>query len=1233
MSSLSWFIRSARLCFFGGSVMSRQIALLVSAALLLGSPIAAGAQKTEPASTPPDMLTRPIEDSQRTMLHGNIHPLARPAFDRGAAPDSTPMQRMVLVLKRSSEQELALKSLLTDQQTKASPRYHQWMTPERFGRQFGPSDNDIEKITAWLNAHGFQVAQVAKGRTAIEFSGTAGQVQEAFRTTIHGYEVKGERHWANADDPSIPTTLTPVVKGVLTLHNFPRHSNAVVRGQLKKPAQGKASPYFTFTSGQNTYYGLGPTDLATIYDVLPLWKAGIDGTGQTIAIVGETNINVSDVNSFRSLFGLPLNPPKIILNGSDPGVVGDEPEALLDVSWSGAVAKNATIDLVVSASTESSLGVDLSALYIVDNDLAPVMSESYGECESVLGSAGNAFYNALWQQAAAEGITVTVSAGDSGSAVCDDFNSQSTAYRGLAVSGFASTPYNVAVGGTDFDQSATTFGNYWNATNDPTTESSAKSYIPETTWNQSCAAQGVDGCGPGATNLNIVAGSGGPSNCSNVDANLNCLGGYTKPPWQVGNGVPQDGVRDLPDVSLFASAGFNSSFYIICEADFSPFGPLPGWNQPCSLTNFNFVGLGGTSASAPAFAGMMALVNQKTNSRQGNANYVLYHLAAQSGASCNSSTQASGTSSCIFHDVTKGSNAVPCAMNSPNCGQTVIGGSGVLVDPNNPINPAWATTPGYDMATGLGTIDAYNLVNAWSAAAMVQSTTTLTNLAPVSLAHGQAVNVSATVAATSGSGMPTGSVALMASPSGQNVSVDTFALNNGSASGTTSLLPGGTYNVIAHYAGDGIFASSDSAPVQVSVSKENSQTRENLAIYDFSAGQFAFGNTMHYGDIAFLRGDVTGESGTICAPSPQLTGTACPTGSIAFSSGGSPLDAGTYTLNSMGYAEDQNASLHMPAVGSYSIQAQYSGDGSYSASLGTLSAIVTQAPTFIYYIEIQNLAPTFNGDQMVYQAWSGQAFQVISVAYTNSVLNAPTGSVSLLQNGGTPSGTLTQYPLNGSYAGGFNGASFAYLEGSLATSIDTPGTYTFTASYPGDANYLGSQSPFPAVVIVQDTTFKISGTVANVTVTAGSTATTTVNFAGVDHFAGQITITCNLPSAMKEASCTVPPASMLNSATASSTITIKTTAAHAVAGFERAALTGLATFFLLGLGRRRRYLMMTIVMAICAGSFAGCGGRSANNNGGGGTTDAGTPKGTYTANVTASSTNITRTATFTVTVQ
>ncbi|HXS76234.1 MAG TPA: protease pro-enzyme activation domain-containing protein [Terracidiphilus sp.] len=1192
---------------------------------------------TRPVIAPParNLITRPIDESQRTILRGNRHPLARSEFDRGAAPASLPMTRMLLVLKRSDEQESALKTFLADQQTRGSAHYHQWLTPEDFGKSFGPSDSDMEKIKAWLNASGFQVTAIANGRTAIEFSGTADQVRQAFATPIHRYDVNGRQHWANAAEPSIPSALTPVVDGILTLHNFPRHSQAVIHGQPLKMTQGSPSSYFTFSAGQNTFYGLGPTDFANIYDILPLWNEGIDGTGQTIAIVGETNINVSDVDAFRNLFSLPKNTPNVILNGPDPGIVGDETEALLDVSWSGAVAKNATIDFVVSAGTETSLGVDLSALYIVDNNLASVMSESYGICESALGNTGNAFYNALWQQAAAQGITVVVSSGDAGSAGCDDFNAQSTARTGLAVSGFASTPYNVSVGGTDFDQSPATFPTYWNATNDSATLSSAKSYIPETTWNQSCAADGVDGCGSDATNLNLLAGSGGPSSCSTLTSESQCLAGYAKPNWQTGNGIPQDGVRDLPDVSLFASAGYNGTFYIVCEADFSPVGPAPGWNEPCSLTNLNFVGLGGTSASAPAFAGIMALVNQKTGSRQGNANYILYNLAAKAGATCDSSQAANAANSCIFHDVTKGNNAVPCFASTPNCGASPSGGTGVLVDPNSP-TPAWTATPGYDLATGLGTVDGYNLVNAWAGAAMAQTTTTLTNITQTTLVHGQPVSFTATVAATGGTGTPTGSVALIASPTEQSIGIVSFTLANGTGSGSTALLPGGSYNVTAHYAGDGIFAASDSAPIQVTVDKEGSLISASLAAYDFVHGGFQYTSTVPYGAVALLRANVTGANGTSCAPGPQQTGIACPTGSVSFTSVGQPIDAGNYALNSLGYVEDQGFAQHLSALGSYSVAAQYSGDASYSASEMSLDATVTQAPTFIYYLQVPDLTPDYTG--LNYTAYSGQAFHVAASAFTQSVLNAPTGTVSIQQNGASPAGTVVTSPWNGSYGGGFTNVNFAYLASTLSETIDTPGTYTYTAAYAGDAHYLGSQSAFPVRVTVLDTTFKIAGTIPNVTITAGSSATATLGLAVINNFAGQVAVTCGLPTSMSEAHCSASSLYIAGSTSAASTLTIATTAPHQIAANSRPPLArgfvALASMIMIAFGAKRRRCFLAVLMLISLSSLVACGGGGGSTGSvGGGNLDQGTPRGTYTVNVSAVSNNITRTASFTVTVQ
>src|SRR5208337_2690624 len=668
----------------------------------------------------------------------------RPEYDQGAAPDSLPTERMLLVLQRSAEQEAALRKLLDDQQIKSSPNYHMWLTPEQFGQQFGPADADIQAVTDWLTSQGFQVSHVAAGRTVIEFSGTAGQVRQAFHTEIHKFVVNGEEHWANASDPQIPAALTPVVAGFASLNNFPKRAMYRRLGTFSKSkTTGVVRPLFTYPTGApNEYYlAVGPTDFATVYNVLPLWSSGIDGTGQTIAVSEQSDINPKDVADFRTMFGLPTtgNYLQTIYNGPDPGLLsstGDEGEADLDVEWAGAVAKGATVDLVVSEGTETTAGVDLSALYIVDNNLAPIMSESYGACEGFEGNSGIAFYNTLWEQGAAQGITILIAAGDSGSAGCDDPTTETAARNGLYVDGTATTPFNVAVGGTDFND----FSNaalYWNITNG-SGQSSAKSYIPEMTWNDSCANKGnVAGCASGVASngLDLSAGGGGPSNCATsivVSSNeIECTGGIPKPAWQTGPGVPVDTVRDIPDVSLFAGDGANGSFYIFCEMDANNTAKGASATS-CDLNApyLDFLGAGGTSFATPAFAGIMAMVNQKTSQRQGNANYVLYPLAAQSnsannGTYCNSSSLAG--SSCIFYDIQIGYNSVACVAGSSVYCNSGTNEYGILVYPSGSSTPAWPTTAGYDYATGLGTVNAYNLVQNWKSN-FVGTTTTLSGL-------------------------------------------------------------------------------------------------------------------------------------------------------------------------------------------------------------------------------------------------------------------------------------------------------------------------------------------------------------------------------------------------------------------------------------------------------------------------------------------------------------------------
>jgi len=1085
--------------------------------------------------TPAARVTQPVDVEQLVTLKGNTHPLARPEFDQGVAPDSLPMQRILLVLQRSAEQNAALRELLEEQQTKSSPNYHMWLTPEQFGQQFGPADADIQAVTDWLTSQGFEVNRVAAGRTVIEFSGTAGKVRQGLHTEIHKFLVNGEEHWANASDPKIPAALQPVVAGFASLNNFPRQSMLQRAGAFSRSkATGKVTPLFTVPTSNGNYYVLGPYDFATIYNVLPLWQASpaINGSGQTIAIVASSNINVQDVSDFRSLFGLPANDPQIIVNGVDPGVTGtdDESEADLDTEWSGAVAPNAVIDLVVSETTETTFGADLSAVYIVDNNLAPILSASYGACEAALGDGGNAFYSALWGQGAAQGITILVATGDNGSAGCDESADEAAAQYGLMVSGTASTPFNVAVGGTDFDD-VNTWSTYWSSTNNTSTLASALSYIPETTWNDSCARSGTaSSCANAGSDtpsgIDLVGGSGGASNCSTLaSTGTACMNGYPKPAWQSGNGVPNDGARDLPDLSLFASNGENNSFYLICQADALPPGEIS-----CNPTSgeWYFEGAGGTSASTPAFAGIMALVNQKTGARQGNANYVLYPLAAKSGANCTSNASMAGTansSSCIFYDVVTGNNSVACQGGTPNCSSTVYGAFGMLeVNPPSNTSPAWTTSKGYDVATGLGSVNALNLVKEWSSVSYKPSATSLVGVSPTSTIHGLPVGFTINVAPGSGSGTPTGNVTLVAQTgvSSTNVTgIGPFTLSGGTVTASTNLLPGGKYGVTAHYGGNGTYGASDSTPpVTVSIAPETSNTQVRLLTFNPVTGyETGSGVTsVVYGaSNNILRMDVTNDTDMYCVSSAY----ACPTGQVVLTNNGQPLDLGTYTLNSQGYAEDQFIQL---AAGTYNLAAAYAGDNSYTASTSSTQPItVEKGPT----------TTTFTGAPST--AVGGMPSSCCTVVVNTQSIGAP------------PSSAGIQFLLNGTtvlYVGGElcipAGPIPTYAWVGFCTSPpNVPvGTSTLQAQFTGDADYAPSISP-PFTITITD--FSVAANPTALTISAGQTATATLSVTPVGGFTGTLSMACNLPSWSPGISCTPSPASV--NLTGNSPVTVKFTIA------------------------------------------------------------------------------------------
>lgn len=597
-------------------------------------------------------ISQRVDSTRTTRLGRTTHPLTRSGRDLGRAAADLPMERIQLQLSSSAEQQAALEQLLAEQHDAASPHFQEWLTPEQFGERFGPAQQDIDAVVGWLEGNGFQVDPIGRGRRTLEFSGTASQVERAFHTQIRQYEVDGVRHLANATDLAIPEALAPVIGGVASLHDFRHKPMHQVLGQAPAP-----TPATNLNGGAR---GLGPYDFAAIYNLTPLWNANFDGAGQSVAIAGRSNIKMTDVAAFRSTFGLPGNNTQVILNGRDPGIVGggEEMEAALDVEWSGGVAKGATIKFVVSASTNASDGVDLSNQYIVNNNVAAVMSVSFGACEAAMGS-GNQFYNSLWQQAAAQGISVFIAAGDSGSAGCDNPGSRTPASHGLGVNGLASTPYNVAVGGTQFADTASP-ATWWNTAND-THNASAKGYIPETPWNESSYTTA------NATGNNLYAGGGGVSAV------------YSTPVWQTGAGVPTGDPaalsqhhRYLPDVSLTAAG--HDGYLVFLEG--------------------GLYMVGGTSASSPAFAGLMAIVDQYTGGRNGNPNTRFYSLATQAPAA--------------YHDVTTGTIAVPCAGGSPGC-------STAAPTSNVGNMNGYGAGVGYDLATGLGSVNAFTLAYNWSA--------------------------------------------------------------------------------------------------------------------------------------------------------------------------------------------------------------------------------------------------------------------------------------------------------------------------------------------------------------------------------------------------------------------------------------------------------------------------------------------------------------------------------------
>jgi len=832
-------------------VMSKLFNLFLLASLAVGG-IHAQTQEGVVASP---RITTAVDDTNLVTLQGNVHPLATAANDQGAAPGSLEMGRAILVLKNSPSQQAALNKLTDDQQNSKSPSYHAWLTPAEYGARFGVAPQDIARINSWLESHGFTVEPQMAGNNLIMFSGTSAQISDAFHTEIHIYKVHGESYTANASNPQIPAAFSNVISS-FSPNNFPVHAQHTTPKIIQRTEKGwKAIPglqsQINYTISGNDYDAISPYDLATIYNILPLWNAGIDGTGQTIAIVSDSNIHPADVDAWRSIFSLPAKKLNIINYGPDPGENGDESEADLDVEWAGSVAKNATIDLVVANNSYASEGVFGAAEYAISNNLAPLLNVSYAACEQLLATGTNQFINTMWEQAASQGITVLVASGDSGAATCDRGNT--VALNGDAENGLASTPYDVAVGGTDFSGNFPVTSKYWSSTNNPVTQASAISYIPESPWNDSCAnplilaalqAQGATSdptllslCNDPAEQayfLNTVGGGGGASNCAVTGPDLShpCVSGYAKPAWQSGvNGIPSDDARDLPDVSLMAGNGEWGSLYLFCDTDYT--------QQPCNPTT-SLGAAGGTSFASPIFAGMLALVMQKQGTALGNINYVLYKLgsteyADASSTSCSSSTVATGNA-CVFYDITQGANATPCLVFSVDCDTgDQINQIGILT--------GYSATSGYDLASGLGSVNAYNLVENWDSASskFLPSTTTLDATSSTTAVYGQNISVKVVVAPVApAKGVPSGDVGILSNDTAPySAALIDVTLKQGQGTAVASPVTAGSYLLFGNYAGDATFAPSKSIGIPVTITKAHPVTVLTSTLSSVQPGQNA----------------------------------------------------------------------------------------------------------------------------------------------------------------------------------------------------------------------------------------------------------------------------------------------------------------------------------------------------------------------------------------------------------
>ena len=820
------------------------------------------------AQTPAPRIQAEISSAAVSTLRGSLHPLAQDRFDSGRMPSGARLNGMSIVFSRSAAQQADLEALIAAQQDPASPLYHQWLSPEQFAARFGMAQSDIAKVENWLEQQGFSIDSVARSQNMIRFSGTAGQVEQAFQTQMHYYTVNGEKHFAPSTELTIPSAFAPVVTAVRNLNDFRP------RPMIQRSRVLQANPAYTSSVSGNVFFA--PGDIQLAYGVKALIGAGTTGVGQSIVAVGQSSIVNSDIENFETAAGLTVKDPTQVLvpgSGTPQAFAGDQGESDLDIEWSGAMAPGAEIFFVYTGSN-TNYGIYDSIQYAVDGKIGNIISVSYGSCEPELSAATATALDAVFQQAAAQGQTVVAASGDAGSSACyvspTTTNPTLAAQEALAVSYPASSQYVTGVGGTEITSANDVAGNqYWEAKGSSDEITSLLAYIPEVAWNDDATAIGA-----GATTLSATGG--GVSTLYT-----------TKPSWQTGvPGIPSDGKRDVPDVSFYASPDLPG--FLFCTSDTSDWNS--GQTASCSsgfrdASTQDLTVAGGTSFSTPIFAGMVAILNQDKGyvSGQGLLNPTLYSLAA-----------TPATYAAVFNDITTGNNECP----------TTLGSSLESSYCSTASEGSYTAGTGYDLVTGLGSVNLSALATAWPASTSTTLVGTTTTVAATTTTPASGANdtITITVASNTGTTTPTGNISLSIDGGGTSYSSSGSVVpltlgSGGTATYTANFTTAGVHTLVAQYAGDSTHAASTGTVA--------------ITIAGTSSGKGTFAFAFSPSTLTISQGSAGTENLTI-TPSGGYTGTIdfnvaysnnsalanlCVYASTGFNSNGSASITGTAPLS------------------------------------------------------------------------------------------------------------------------------------------------------------------------------------------------------------------------------------------------------------------------------------------------------------------------------------------------